>query len=138
MNILGLNGWRFRSHDAAACIVKNGRLIFAVEEERITRKKHSFDLPPIQSTLHALQYANLTIDDIDLITFGWDITKLFNKKPTEKEIFEVLLPRKIFLYKKRPKIIFVPHHLAHAYYAYYSSPFVGQQTNILILDGVLS
>jgi carbamoyltransferase len=135
MNILGLNGWKVRSHDAAACIVKDGRLIFAVEEERITRKKHSFDLPPIQSTLHALQYSNLTIDDIDLITFGWDITKLFNKKPTEKEIFEVLLPRKIFSYKRKPKIIFVPHHLAHAYYAYYSSPFVGQQTNILILDG---
>jgi len=70
MNILGLNGWNNRSHDAAACIIKNNRLVFVVEEERITRKKHSFDLTPIQSTLYALKYSNLTIDDIDLIAFG--------------------------------------------------------------------
>lgn len=51
MNILGLNGWNNRSHDAAACIIKNNRLIFAVEEERIVRKKHSFDLTVLSNAI---------------------------------------------------------------------------------------
>ena len=135
MNILGLNGWNNRSHDAAACIIKNNRLVFVVEEERITRKKHSFDLTPIQSTLYALKYSNLTIDDIDLIAFGWDFTKWFGEKISKKEIFNTLLPKNVFSYRKNPDLILVSHHLAHAYYSYYSSPFVNQKSAILIIDG---
>lgn len=135
MVILGLNGWNSRSHDAAACIIKDNRLIFAVEEERIIRKKHSFDSSPIQSILYALKYTNLTINDIDLVVLGWDITKCFKRKIFKKEILNVLLPKKIFFYKKNPKIILISHHLAHAYYSYYSSSFVGQKSAILIIDG---
>lgn len=135
MNILGLNGWNQRSHDAAACIIKDNRLIFAVEEERIIRKKHSFDLAPIQSILYALKYSNLTVDDIDLVAFGWDFTKWFGEKISKKEIFNTLLPQNVFSYRKNPDLILVPHHLAHAYYSYYSSPFVNQKSAILIIDG---
>jgi len=136
MNILGLNGWDERSHDAASCIIKNNRLIFAVEEERITRKKHSFNLVPIQSVLYALKYSNLTVDDIDLIAFGWDFTRWFRERtPNKKEILNTLLPKNVFLYRKNPDLILVPHHLAHAYYSYYSSPFVNQKSAILIIDG---
>ena len=135
MIILGLNGWNERSHDAAACIIKDNRLIFAVEEERIVRKKHSFDLIPMQSVLYALKYCDLTIDDIDLVAFGWDFTKWFGKDISKKEILNTLLPQNIFSYKKSPDLILVPHHLAHAYYSYFSSPFVDQKASILIIDG---
>jgi carbamoyltransferase len=136
MIVLGLNGWNRRSHDAAACIIKDNRLIFAIEEERIVRKKHSFDLVPIQSTLYALKYSNLTIDDIDLIAFGWDFTKWFGERiPNKKEMLNTLLPKNIFSYKNPPDLILVPHHLAHAHYSYYSSPFVNQKSAILIIDG---
>ncbi len=135
MNILGLNGWNYRSHDASACIIKDNALIFAVEEEKITRKKHSFDAVPIQSALYALRYTNLTIDDIDIVAFGWDVTKLFKRKISKNEILNTLLPKSKFSYKKNPKLILVPHHLAHAYYSYYSSPFVNQKSAILIVDG---
>jgi len=135
MIILGLNGWNKRSHDAAACIIKDNRLIFAVEEKRIVRKKYSFDLVPIQSILYALKYSNLTVDDIDSVAFGWDFTKWFGEKISKKEILNILLPKNIFSYRKNPDLILVPHHLAHAYYSYYSSPFVDQKSAILIIDG---
>lgn len=135
MIIMGVNGWNKRSHDAAACIIKDNRLVFAVEEERIVRKKHSYNLVPTQSMLYALKYSNLVIDDVDLIAVGWDFKKWFGEKISQDEILKILLPKKMFFYKKHPKLILVPHHLAHAYYSYYSSPFVNQKAGILIIDG---
>lgn len=135
MNILGITGWNSRSHDAAACIIRDGELLFAVEEERITRKKHAFDLVPIQSVAYALKYTGLTIDDIDIVAFGWNLNKLLGKNIPESEIIDTLLPKQMFKYQVAPKLVLVPHHLAHAYYTYYSSPFAGKPASVLIVDG---
>lgn len=68
MNILGLNAY---GHDSAASILKDGNLVFAVEEERLNRKKHSGAFP-IESIHEALKFSNLDISEIDHITFPWN------------------------------------------------------------------
>ena len=58
--ILGLN---FNHADSAACIVKNGKLIIAIEEERINRIKHWAGLP-IESISLCLKHSNLNLSDV--------------------------------------------------------------------------
>ena len=70
MIILGLSGEYL--HDAAACIVKDGRLVAYGEEERFCTKKHAIGEAPICSILHCLESQNLTLDDIDYIALSWD------------------------------------------------------------------
>ena len=61
MNILGIN---FYYHDSTACIISNGQLVVAIEEERITRKKHSTEFP-IQAINRCMEVAGLKPADID-------------------------------------------------------------------------
>ena len=68
MNILGLNAY---GHDSAVSLLQNGELTFAVEEERLNRKKHSGEFP-LRSIEEAFKFANIKISDIDHITFPWD------------------------------------------------------------------
>lgn len=68
MNILGLNAF---GHDSSVSILSDEKLLFAVEEERLNRKKHS-GVFPIESINQAFKYTNLSIEDIDHITFPWN------------------------------------------------------------------
>jgi len=68
MNILGINAY---GHDSAVSLLQDGKLIFAVEEERLNRKKHSGEFP-IKSINLALNFADTDISNIDHITFPWD------------------------------------------------------------------
>ena len=77
---------------------------------------------------YCLEKHNLTLDDVDIVTLGWDyqtyyrlrsISYSFDSKKTAEEIF----PKKYFRYSKTPKIAMVPHHLSHAASAYYASGF---------------
>ena len=70
MIILGLSGEYL--HDAAACIVKDGKLVAYGEEERFCTNKHAIGEAPICSILHCLESQNLTLDDIDYIALSWD------------------------------------------------------------------
>ena len=76
MNILGIN---FYYHDSTACIVSDGRLVVAIEEERITRKKHSTDFP-VNAIEKCLEVARLTAADIDYIAVSVDPTLSMGKK----------------------------------------------------------
>ena len=51
-------------HDSAACIVKDGKVLAAIEEERFTGIKHDFSFPK-KSIEWLFDYLNLTIEDID-------------------------------------------------------------------------
>ena len=76
MVILGLN---LLHGDSAACIVVNGKLISAAEEERFTRIKHTSQFP-IQSIKFCLNFANKNIQDVDYIAINNKYTyNLFNK-----------------------------------------------------------
>ena len=61
MNILGISAYY---HDSAACLVQNGHITAAAQEERFTRKKHDHNFP--QNAINfCLDFANLKPQDID-------------------------------------------------------------------------
>ena len=67
MIVLGFNCF---GHDAAATIVSDGNVLFAVEEERLNRKKHYGGLP-VHSIKACLDHEDLKLADVDHITFSW-------------------------------------------------------------------
>ena len=76
MNILGLNVFHA---DTSACIVKNGELIVAAEEERFTRIKHFTGFPK-NSIDFCLKEANLSLNDIDNICVNFNNNYNFREK----------------------------------------------------------
>lgn len=67
MIILGFNCY---GHDSSASIIIDGKIVFAIEEERLSRKKHDGSFP--QKSIQAcLDYAQITIDKVDHICFFW-------------------------------------------------------------------
>ena len=64
-SILGISAFY---HDSAACILKNGEIVAAAQEERFTRKKHDPSYP--QNAINfVLDYANLKLSQVDQIVF---------------------------------------------------------------------
>ncbi len=89
MNILGFNCF---GHDSAAALIIDGEVVFAVEEERLNRKKH-FGGIPVQSIKACLDFSGLKLSEIDHVTFFWKpsisylhvpvfLIKYFDKVPT--------------------------------------------------------
>ena len=76
MKILGLNGWKTRGHDGGASLIIDGKLIAAVEEEKLIGFRHAYDTLPIESINFVLSSNNLKLDDIDKIVIGWDFPYL--------------------------------------------------------------
>ena len=81
MKILGLNVFHA---DTSACLINNGELISAVEEERFTRIKHFTGFPK-NSIDFCLSHSNLSLEDIDLICVNYN--KGYNLK--EKYFFSL-------------------------------------------------
>ena len=65
MNILGISAFY---HDSAACLVRNGEIIAAAQEERFTRKKHDFDYPQ-KAIDFCLNRGNIQGKDLDYVVF---------------------------------------------------------------------
>jgi predicted NodU family carbamoyl transferase len=63
--ILGIND----NHNASACLLKNGKLIACIQEERLTRKKNQGGLPRL-AIKKCMEITNTSADDIDLAVFG--------------------------------------------------------------------
>ena len=63
MNIIGINSFH---PDSSACLIQDGKLMFAIEEERLNRKKHYFGFP-VESINACLEFANLNINEVDYI-----------------------------------------------------------------------
>ncbi len=149
MTILGIHC----GHDASICLIQNGTLICAVEEEKISRQKSEQGFP-----LNALQYLiekyDLEKQQIDIIAIPdkpyyfksrFALQFLFRKKKVHKRLEQLrrlatylyLLPNvslenNRFYFENlirnhigapKTKIIYYNHHLAHAASAYYTSPF---------------
>ena len=83
MKILGLNAYH---GDSSACLLVDGKIVCAFEEERFTRIKHWAGFP-VQSIINCLKDANCTIDDIDYITISRDPKYNLLKKIWSKEQF---------------------------------------------------
>lgn len=57
-------------HDPAACLLKDGKLLSAVEEERLNRVKHAADFFPAQAIRYCLRHAGITMEDVDHFVFA--------------------------------------------------------------------
>ena len=155
-SILGISAFY---HDSAACILVDGKIIAAAQEERFTRKKHDPSYPK-NAINFVLRYANLKLSEVDHIVF---FEKPFLKFERLLETYVAFAPKgfvsfakampiwlkdklfqKNFLfnklkehdinYKSDANIFFSDHHLSHAASAFFPSPF--DEAVILTADGV--
>ena len=149
MYILGLACYY---HDASACLLKDGKVIAASEEERFTRKKHDIDFP-VNAINYCLKIAGITAKQLDYIAFYEKPLLKFERVLSQHlEMF----PRSFYtFYKALPSwineklriprtlkkklgykgdILYVEHHLAHIASSYLVSPF--KEAAFLTIDGV--
>ncbi len=152
--ILGLSGYY---HDAAACLVEEGEIVSAAQEERFTRKKHDARFPK-NAIAYCLQERKISLSQIDAVVFYekpfvkferlletylsyapkgitsfltampvWLKEKLFLKNTLIKEL-------KTHFGFAPVKLLFSEHHLSHAASAFFPSPYLNAA--VLCLDGV--
>ena len=69
MNILGISAF---VHDSAACLIKDGKFIANVEEERFNRIKHTNAFPE-NAMKYVLDSGGIGLEDVDLVSFNWDL-----------------------------------------------------------------
>jgi len=149
MNILGISCFY---HDSAACFVRDGEIVGAVQEERFTRKKHDFNFP-INSINWCLKETSIRAEDLDFIVF-YDkpfikferiLETYLSYAPSGIRQFVQAMPlwlkQKLWipeLIRKelgyQGKILFTEHHESHAASAFYPSPF--KEAAFLTMDGV--
>lgn len=149
MNILGISAFY---HDSAACLVRDGEIISAAQEERFTRKKHDFSFPE-NAIRFCLEDSGIIGSNLDYIAF---YDKPFIKFERILETYLTYAPwgirsfiKAIPLWLKQKlwirdlikeeldyngKFIFPEHHESHAASAFYPSPF--QEAAFLTIDGV--
>ena len=157
MYILGVSAFY---HDSAACLIENGEIIAAAQEERFTRKKHDAAFPH-NAIKYCLKEANITADKIDKVVFYekpfikferlletylafapkgftsfaramplWIKDKLFQKQSLVKNLKSVLCKN----INWSDRLLFSEHHISHAASAFFPSPY--QRAAVLTLDGV--
>ncbi len=155
-SILGISAFY---HDSAACILKNGEIIAAAQEERFTRTKHDSSYPK-NAVNFVLNYAKLKLSEVDKIVF---FEKPFLKFERLLETYVAFAPRgyvsfakampiwikeKLFQknllfnklrehdenFRSDKNIYFSDHHLSHAASAFFPSPF--EEAVVLTADGV--
>ncbi|UCC98530.1 MAG: carbamoyltransferase [Phycisphaerales bacterium] len=149
MNILGISAFY---HDSAACLLRDGSIVNAAQEERFTRKKHDFSFPR-HAVKFCLEDAQLTARDLDYVAF---YDKPFIKFERILETYLTFAPRGIRSFVKamplwikqklwikeviskeigshRP-IVFPEHHESHASSAFFPSPF--KEAAFVTVDGV--
>jgi len=139
MIILGINAFH---PDSSACLLINGKVIFAIEEERLNRIKHWSGMP-LLSIKSCMQSANISISDIDFVAINHNLlSNIFNKfkyfiknKPylnfylekfknlkNKNNILNILKDNFGSL-KKSCKLIGIDHHQSHLASAFYDSSF---------------
>ena len=155
-SILGISAFY---HDSAACILKDGEIIAAAQEERFTRKKHDPSYPH-NAIEFVLDYSKLKLSEVDQIVF---FEKPFLKFERLLETYVAFAPKgfisfskamplwikeklfqKNYLFNKLKEhdqkynsdknIFFSDHHLSHASSAFFPSPF--EEAVVLTADGV--
>ena len=143
-------------HDSSACIVRDGELLFAVAEERISRVKHDARFP-VRAIDACLAFAKVRADQVDEVCFGWQTAgpvfrhdlKMYGTGQWPATYLNILNSSRHFLSMwhqesgacvfertfgtSKPRMRFVEHHLAHAISAYGYSGF--DDAAIVIMDG---
>jgi carbamoyltransferase len=154
MLVLGLN--YSQMHDSSACLVRDGELLFAVAEERISRLKHDARFPHL-AIQACLDFAKVRPEQIDEVCFGWQTPwasyrrdlNLFATGQWPLSYLTLLNSTRHFASMRhqrgganpfarhfpsnKARIRFVDHHLAHALSAYSYSGF--NDAAIVVMDG---
>jgi carbamoyltransferase len=150
-------GLRFVGHDSSVALVTDGKLVFAVEEERLSREKHTSRFP-VHAVDAALRHAGLELRDIERMAYTWHasparIAHMFTHHAfrvplpywTElalagsRVICDLMWPRRLArqfgtaLRASLPQCDGVSHHLGHSACAYFTSPF--DHAAVLTVDG---
>lgn len=151
---LGLN--YTRTHDSSACIVRDGELLFAVAEERLSRVKHDGRFP--RNAIQAcLEFARVRPEQLDEVCFGWQTAgpgfrhdlKCMASGQMPLTNINLITTTMHFLSMWHqgggtkqfsrdfpggsPRFRFVDHHLAHALSAYSYSGF--DDAAVVVVDG---
>src|SRR6266481_328966 len=154
MITLGIN--YNKTHDSAACIVRNGEVLFAVAEERLSRIKHDAGFPRM-AIQACLDFANIRAEQLDEVCFGWTTAgpgfrhdlKCLATGGLPLTYLNVVTTTLYFLsmwhqesgakrFRElfgagKARMRFVDHHLAHAISAYAYSGF--EDSAIVVMDG---
>lgn len=149
MDILGISAFY---HDSAACLVRDGEILAAAQEERFTRKKHDHAFP-IRAAQYCLREAGIPVDQLAYVGFyDKPLTKFerlletyLGYAPAGIKSFLKAMP--LWLKEKlwipdvvrrelgyTGAVLFAEHHESHAASAFYPSPF--EEAAILTIDGV--
>ncbi len=148
--ILGISAYY---HDSAACLVEDGRIVAAAQEERFTRKKHDAAFPN-KAIEYCLREAGITPSQIDhvgfyekpLIKFARLLETYVASAPRGWQSYLMAMP--LWLSEKlwmaddisseiegyEGEVLFGEHHESHASSAFYPSPF--EQAAVVTMDGV--
>lgn len=149
MYILGLS---YDFHDSAVCLLKDGVIVFAAEEERFTRRKHDNRFP-INAINAVFEHEKISINEIDRIVYFEKPLRKFDRiltehlatapyglkrfvKSTQSWLKSKLWTSNTIKTKLNYKgdISYVSHHMSHAAYAYYTGPY--SKACIISIDGV--
>lgn len=149
MKILGLSAYY---HDSAACLLLDGAIVAAAQEERFTRKRHDSAFPS-RAIAYCLAQGKISIDDVDAVAFYEKPFVKFERiletllddvprtLPLALKALPVWLTQKLWMRRQIAKelgrpvpVLFCAHHEAHAASAFFPSPF--REAATLTVDGV--
>ena len=148
MLILGISAFY---HDSAVALVEDGKILYAAQEERFTRKKHDFSFPS-KALQDAVKFTGIPLSKIDCVVFyekpflKFDrlISNYVQFAPRGLRSFLQAIPvwfkQKLFMKQiihdqtKNDNILFIKHHESHAASAFFPSPFT--EAVLITLDGV--
>jgi len=148
MYILGISAYY---HDSAACLIKDGQIVVAIEEERFTRVKHDNSFP-YKAIEFCLKDQGLKPQDVNytayyekpLLKFERILETFIDTYPFSLKSFlrgmpewfgnKIKIETTIRKLGFNEKVFFIPHHFSHAAATFYPSPF--KKAAILTVDGV--
>ncbi len=149
MNILGISAFY---HDSAACLLQDGKIVAAAQQERFSRIKHDHAFPK-DAILYCLKHAGVSVEQLDYVSFydkpfikferlletylsyaprGWASFLMAMPLWLKQKLHTPSLLKKALEYEG--KIIFPEHHESHAASAFFPSPY--QRAAFLTMDGV--
>lgn len=142
-------------HDSAACIVKDGEIIAAAQQERFSRVKHDMELPKdaiefclTESGISAGEVDIVAFYDNSMLTLDRFVQNVLAAGEDSKDLidlsFDSIFSDKVWIHKritdllwkgeKKGEIVILQHHISHAASAFYPSPY--EEAVILTMDGV--
>jgi predicted NodU family carbamoyl transferase len=129
--VLGLN---LGFHESSAALLHNGSLRWLVEQERLSRRKRALGQSPAGAARACLAAEGVALESVDAIAIGWDFSRTplgRSRRFTDEGLRQLLFPEAPP--DQMPPVRWVPHHLAHAACAFYSSGET--EAAVLVVDG---